>query len=160
MDFYTLYGRRWSFPDSAYHKVLTGPLRLSRGTYECAHHNASKLTPNRDSTGLVTPLAILRGGCCTSGSVSMLQGSKKLVSIPFINLAIDSDKLYSNIPPILWTHVDGLVRVPQQYPASHCAGFGTPSFEALINRRITCNTDSLAYIQHDQLRCGGRGTIP
>ena len=90
----------------------------------------------------------------------MLRGSKKLVSIPSNSLAIDSDELNSNIPPILWTHVDGLVRVPQQYLASHCAGFGRPSFEALINRCITCNTDSLAYIQHDQLRCGGRGTIP
>lgn len=83
----------------------------------------------------------------------MLRGFKKLVSTPFTDLAIDSDELRSNISPILRTHVDGLVRVPQQYLAPHCPGFGRPSFGTLITGFTTCNTDSFAYVQHDQLRC-------
>jgi len=83
----------------------------------------------------------------------MLQGSKKLVSIPFTDLTTDSDEPCSNVSPLLRTHVDGLIRVPQQYAAPHCAGFGRPFFEALINSLITCSTDSLAYLQRDQLRC-------
>jgi hypothetical protein len=89
----------------------------------------------------------------------MLPGSKKLVSIPFTDLAIDFDDLWSNISPILRTHVDGLVRVPQQYLAPHCPSFGRLSFDALINRLTTCDTDPFPYLQYDQLRCRGRGTI-
>ena len=79
-------------PDSAYHRFLTRPFRLSRGTYEYAHCNAFKFKPNNNPNDLVTPLAILHGGCYTYGSVSMLQGSKRLVSIPFTDLTTDSDE--------------------------------------------------------------------
>ena len=89
----------------------------------------------------------------------MQRGSKKLVSTPFADLAIDFDEPWSNISPILRTHVDGPVRMPQQYLAPHCASFGRPSSDALSNGLTTCNTDPFAYLQHDQLRCRGRGTI-
>jgi hypothetical protein len=131
VDFYTLYGRKLSFRIVFYNKALICPFRLSRGTYECAHHNTPEFEPNHVSNDLATPLAISRGGCYTSGSVLMLQDSRKPASILLSDLTIDIDGLYSDISPILRTYIDGLVLVPQQYLTSHCAGFGRLSLEAL-----------------------------
>jgi len=97
--------------------------------------------PNHNT---VTPLATLRGGCYIYGLVSMLRVSRKLVSIQFTDLATDSDERCSNISPILRTHVDGLVRLPEQYLAPHCAGFGRPSSKALVNR-LTHVTQILSH---------------